>query len=350
MRLEGFDVVFGLATPAIDLFIEHASVSLVQVGDNEARVGPFGASLDAGDDALDAAPAFGAVEELLEAAYFVVSWRSLEASLRVGLEDFDVSAQGRGWRDAEDVIEAVRPTPVENLGAAVMAVGPEQDLSVGPVGADGAHKTAQEGLDFLAAGPFGRPKDGGDEAALAVEHDDRLKAILVIVRVEQPQLLAAMHRVERVVDVERDSFGNFSEGLAIEIEHCPAHAQQGANVRQILEPRDRRLRAQFPIGRRQIERHLEHRIASQTIGVVAVLVAGADHQEPKTNDIGQAVRDLTGIAGVCDAGGEPVGEAKPLLHLAQRQNAAIRRKQTAVKLGSSLFQVGELARTSPAMR
>ena len=66
-------MVFGLATPAIDLFIEHASVSLVQVGDNEARVGPFGASLDAGDDALDAAPAFGAVEELLEAAYFVVA-------------------------------------------------------------------------------------------------------------------------------------------------------------------------------------------------------------------------------------------------------------------------------------
>ena len=150
-------------------------------------------------------------------------------------------------------------------------------------------------------------------------------------RVEQPQLLAAMQRVERVVDVERDSLGNFSEGLAIKIDHRPAHAQQGANVRQILEPRDRRLRAQFPIGRRQIERHLEHRIASQTIGVVAVLVAGADHQEPKTNDIGQAVRDLIGIAGVYDAGGEPVGEAKPLLHLAQRQNAAIRRKQTAIK-------------------
>ena len=80
-----------------------------------------------------------------------------------------MSAQGRSWRNAEDVIEAVRPTPVENLGAAVMAVGPRQDLSVGPVGADGAHETAQEGLDFLAAGPFGGPKDGGDEAALAVE-------------------------------------------------------------------------------------------------------------------------------------------------------------------------------------
>src|SRR5271157_57530 len=160
MRLEGFDVVFGLATPAIDLFIEHASVSLVQVGDNEARVGPFGASLDAGDDALDAAPAFGAVEELLEAAYFVISWRGLEASFCAGLEDFDVSAQGRGWRNAEDVIKAVRPTPVENLRAAVMAVGPQQDLSVGPVCADGAHETAQKSLDFLTAGPLGvvRPR------------------------------------------------------------------------------------------------------------------------------------------------------------------------------------------------
>src|SRR5208282_2557118 len=113
------------------------------------------------------------------------------------------------------IIETVRPTPFENLGAAVMAVGPRQDLSLGPVGGDRAHETAQEGLDFLAAGPCGGPKDGGDEAALAVEHDDRLKAILVIMRVEQPQLLAAMHRIERVVDVERDSSGNFLEGLAI---------------------------------------------------------------------------------------------------------------------------------------
>jgi hypothetical protein len=48
-------------------------------GDNEARVGPLGASLDAGDDALDAAPALRAVEELLEAAYFAVSWRGLES-------------------------------------------------------------------------------------------------------------------------------------------------------------------------------------------------------------------------------------------------------------------------------
>ncbi len=48
--------------------------------------------------------------------------------------------------------------------------------------------------------------------------------------IEQPQLLAAMNRVERIVDVERDPFGNLAEGFAIEIDHGAAHAQQGASV------------------------------------------------------------------------------------------------------------------------
>ena len=38
-------------------------------------------------------------------------------------------------------------------------------------------------------------------------------------RVEQPQLLAAVHRVERVVDIERDPFGNLGERPAIKIDH-----------------------------------------------------------------------------------------------------------------------------------
>jgi hypothetical protein len=147
--------------------------------------------------------------------------------------------------------------------------------------------------------------------------------------VEEPQLLAAMDRVERVVDVERDPFGNRGKGLAIESDHRAAHAQQDASVRPILQTRDRRLRAQFAIRRRQIERHLEHRIAPQAIGVVAVLIAPRDHQQPKADDVGKAVGDR---APVDHAGGEPIGEAKALVDLAQRQNAAIRRQQAAVKL------------------
>ena len=57
----------------------------------------------------------------------------------------------------------------------------------------------------LPAGPSGGTQNGGDEAAGAVEDDDRLKAVFVIVRIEQPQLLAAVDGVEHVVDVEGDA-------------------------------------------------------------------------------------------------------------------------------------------------
>ena len=242
-------------------------------------------------------------------------------------------AQCRGRRDAEDVIEPVGATQVENLGRAIMAVAAQQDLGLWPVGADRAQQAAQEGADLLAAGPFGGAKHGGDEAALAVEHDDRLKAIFIVMRIEQPQLLAAMNRVERVVDVERDPFGNLLERLAIKIDHGAAHAQQGASVGQVFQPRDRRLRTQLAIGRRQIERHLEHRIAAQRTGVVAVFVACRDHQQPKTDDVGERVRDLIRRARVFDAGGHAIGDAKALLDLAQNQNAAVRRQQTAIEFG-----------------
>ena len=141
--------------------------------------------------------------------------------------------------------------------------------------------------------------------------------------VEQPQLLAAVDRVERIVDVERDPCGNRRKGLAIEIHHRAAHPHEGANVGQIFQPRDRRLRTEFPIRRRQIERHLEHRIAAQGVGVDPVLVAGADHQEPKANDIRQAVRDLLWRPTINRARGEPIRDPKSLFDLPQRQNAAV---------------------------
>ena len=148
-----------------------------------------------------------------------------------------MAAQCRGWRDAEDVIEAIGATPIENLRTAIVAVGPQQDLGVRPVSADRAQPAPQEGLDLLAARPLGGTKHGGDEAAFAVEHDDRLKSVFVVVGVEQPQLLTTVDRIERVVDVQRDPFGNRGEGLAIQIDHRPAHPQHGANVRQIFQPR-----------------------------------------------------------------------------------------------------------------
>src|SRR3979411_1183708 len=70
-----------------------------------AGAGPFRAGLHTGDDPLEAAPAGGPVEELLEAARLAFLRRGLEARLRAGLEALDVPAQRRGRRGAQDIIE-----------------------------------------------------------------------------------------------------------------------------------------------------------------------------------------------------------------------------------------------------
>src|ERR1700675_1597233 len=154
MRLPGFDVIFGLAAPAISIPVEHAGVALFQIGDDEARVGPLCASLDAGDDALDAAPTLGPVVKLLVTARLALFRRGLVARFRAGLERCNMLAQCRGGRDAEDVIEPIGATEIENLGTAIMTVGAQHDLGLGPVGADRPQQAAQKGLDLLAAGPF----------------------------------------------------------------------------------------------------------------------------------------------------------------------------------------------------
>jgi hypothetical protein len=98
---------------------------------------------------------------------------------------------------------------------------------------------------------------------------------------------------------------------------------------------DGRLRTQRAVGWRQVQRHFEHRIASQGTGVVAVLVACRDHQQSKTDDVREAVRDLIRRTRVFDAGGQAIGDAKALLDLAQDKNAAIRRQQTAIEFGDN---------------
>ena len=68
-------------------------------------------------------------------------------------------------------------------------------------------------------------------------------------------------------------------------------------TRHTLEGRERY--PQRAIRWRQFERHLEHGIGAQGIGVVAVLIARRDHQQPKANDVGEAMRDLIGaLAGL----------------------------------------------------
>src|SRR5579863_8877613 len=112
MGLPRFDVVFGLSTSAIHLLVEPAGVALFQIGDDEARVRPLRADLDAGNNAFDAAPTRRPVVKFLEPTRLAVLRRGLVERLRRSFEPLDMSAQCRSRRDAEDVIEPVGATEV----------------------------------------------------------------------------------------------------------------------------------------------------------------------------------------------------------------------------------------------
>ena len=105
---------------------------------------------------------------------------------------------------AEDVIDAVLLAESHRLGAGVMAVAPEGDARGGPAPADVPNQTTQVRSHLGALRrPAGPQKHRDWTAALGVVDVDRQKAVFVVVRVEERQLLTAMRHVDRIVNVKR---------------------------------------------------------------------------------------------------------------------------------------------------
>ena len=90
------------------------------------------------------------------------------------------------------------------------------------MGPDGADEAAHKATNLHPARPPARSQQRGHETPLAVEHNDRLEAVIVIVGIEQAQLLAAMHPVEGVVDIENDAPRHRSQRAAILLERAPS--------------------------------------------------------------------------------------------------------------------------------
>ena len=84
-----------------------------------------------------------------------------------------------------------------------MAIAADGDPCARPVPADAPHQPAQMRADLLAVGRLAGTQDGEDAmAGVGVVDMDRHEAALVMVGVEQRQLLMAVHRVGRIIDIE----------------------------------------------------------------------------------------------------------------------------------------------------
>ncbi len=90
-------------------------------------------------------------------------------------------------------------------------------------------------------------------------------------------------------------------------------------------------RTQIASRRQPFERQLEQRIGAQAGRIVAVLVAGGDHQHPEADDVGERMHGAAGIARIVDAGGETASDFEPALDLAQHQKPAVGRQPAAIE-------------------
>src|SRR6266853_91977 len=135
MVLPRLDMVFRLTARAVEPLIERLGATALQVGDDKASIGSLGAGLDPRDNALDPAPAAGSIVELRKAPHL-----------------------------------AARRCHGEALGSGFL-----QRLDMAP----------QQGADLVAAWPLARAQQRGDETPLAIKHDDRLEAVIVMKGVEQ---------------------------------------------------------------------------------------------------------------------------------------------------------------------
>src|ERR1700741_386781 len=196
MVLPCLDVVLGRTTGAVEPLVEVLGAAAFEAGDDEPGIGALEPGLDAGDDALDPAPALRGIVELPEAPHLASPGRRLETRGSALLQRCDMTAECGVGGQTEDPIHPVLPAPVEHFRGRVMAVGAQQDLDLWPMAAQGADQAAHKAADLHPARPLAGPQQRGDKAALCVEHNDRLEAVIVVVGVKQAQLLAAMHAVE----------------------------------------------------------------------------------------------------------------------------------------------------------
>jgi hypothetical protein len=130
-----------------------------------------------------------------------------------------------------------------------MAVAADGDPGLRPVLPDATDQAAQVTADLGARGRLAGAQQHGDgPARRRVVDVDRQEAALVVMGVEQRELLMAVDDIHRVVDVERHCLRRCCVAGAVEIDHHAHQADQIAQVRRILPPRNGRLRAQVSTG------------------------------------------------------------------------------------------------------
>ena len=240
---------------------------------------------------------------------------------------------------AEDVVDAVVLAPRHGLGPSVVAVPPECEPGARPVPADAPHQVLEEGADLGARRRLAGAQENRHRlAALHMVDMHRQEAPRVVMGVEQRQLLAAVHRVAGVVDVQRDRRWRGRERAAEDVDQGGRHARHLDAGRRVLQPAHGGLRTQVTAAlRRPAHRQLEEGIAAQRVAVVGIFISARDREHAEAQHRRKRVHHPFRIAPVLDAARQRLGQAEPAFGLAQQDQPAVRRDQPAREIGGHLL-------------
>ena len=165
---------------------------------------------------------------------------------------------------------------------------------------------------------------------LAAEHVQRQVAVMVVVGVELRQLLRAVQRHVRGVDVQHQLLRC---GLVAGDELLDQHAVQCPGLRAcgaVLQAAERRRRGQRLVA---TDGGLHQHIVAQRLVVVQVLVAAAQAVQALRQQVAQAVADALGVARIGDRSGRRAAQPQVLIDLAQQQQPAIAAQVPAAEVG-----------------
>ena len=167
---------------------------------------------------------------------------------------------------------------------------------------------------------------------------DGKKAPLIIMRIEQRQLLVAMHRVGGVVDIKRDRLWRHRMAPAPQIDQAMRQPDQGTKIWRVLQSRQRWLRGQIGATVRQpVACHLERGIGAQRVEVVAVRVAARDGEHTRAHHVGDGMADLSGIAIIREQSGQGVDQAKAPVGGGEQEHTAVRTDRATIERGGDFL-------------
>ena len=155
---------------------------------------------------------------------------------------------------------------------------------------------------------------------------------------EQRELLCAVRRIVRVVDVYDEFPGRLVVGLDEGFQQSQPDAIEVRAADTVFQTRHRRLTGQIVSRQGQtVARGFQTRIATQVVTVIGVLVPTGDLEDALPDEVGVRMVDIALMSAIRHRLHDSLHDPGAGFRLSQQQGAPITGGRAAVKVGFDLF-------------